>query len=298
MTTFADLTNDVLLTLEGYGLNQGRAAFITTTGGITATDLSFTVDSTANLAEGVAEIEDELVYIQSVDETNNTITVSPDGRGYRGTVAAAHGVDTRVTMNPVLPRTLVKRKINETIVGVFPTLWGQATTEFPYSNVSVTYEMPTDTEDVLAVTYQAIGPSGAWPPVRRWSLDPNADSTVYPSGKVLNVWEDLAGVSTIRVWYTKQPTELAADTDDLTSTGLRASARAAIVAGASWRLVSFMDASRLRVNTVSMDQMDERNPIGSGTQVASYLRKQYERELQDEKQRQQLATPPVIYFTE
>lgn len=297
MPTFADLVDEVLLTMEGYGLEQGRAAFINTAGGITDTDLTFTVGSTDALTEGVAEIEDELVYIQSATDPS-TVTISPDGRGYRGTVAASHAANTRITMNPVLPRTLVKRKINETIIGTGPTLYGIGSQDLTYDPVTVAYELPSDVEDVLSVSYQTIGPTKAWMPVRRWSFDSHADTVAFPNGKVLNLFDGLLGVSTFRVVYRKAPSELLFDTDDLTDSGLNSTARSVVATGAAWRLVSFMDSSRLNVSSAVVDQLDERNPVGTATQVGSYLRKQYERELADEEQRQQLRTPPVMHFTD
>lgn len=297
MTTFSDLVNDVFMVMEGYGLDQDRAAFLASD--ITSGATSAQVNDASNLAAGLAEIQDELVYIQAVDYNTNTVTFSPDGRGYRGTTAASHTGTTRVTMTPVLPRTLVKRKINETIVGLYPTCWGQGSTGLVYDPVTIAYSLPAEVEEVVALTVEDPGPTKAWVPVRRWNLDSTADTTDFPTGKVLNIWENLLGATDVRVVYKKRPTELAADADDLTSvSGLNASARAVIVAGTVWRLASFMDVSRLKVNTAVVDQLDEKNPIGTGTQVSSYLRKQYERELADEQIRQQLDTPPIIFYQE
>ena len=297
MTTFADLVNDVLLLMQGYGLQEDGAAFLTGAG-VTASGLSFTVDDASNLGPGLAEIGDELVYIRSVAQATNTVTIAPDGRGYRGTLAVAHSADARVTMSPTLPRSLVKRKINETIVGVYPTVWGVGSTTLTYDPVVANYELPTDVEDILQVTYEEVGPDRSWPPVRRWKLDKHPDSTDYATGKSLYIWDALGGAQSIRVVYQKRPSELALDADDLTDTGLANTARAAVVAGAAWRLVSFMDASRLKVSAAEMDLLDDKNPIGTGTQVGSYLRRQYERELAEEAQRQQVATVPVIFFQE
>lgn len=297
MTLFSDLVNDVLLLMEGYGLDQGRAAFITGAP-LTATGLSFTVDDVSNIGPGLAELGDELIFVQSVDDGTKTVTVSPDGRGYRGTLAAAHPVGTRLTSNPVVPRSLVKRKINETITGLYPTLWGVGTAEVTFDPVVAGYAVPSDLEEVLQVTFQEIGPSQSWLPVRRWSVDHNPDPTTFLTGKVLNIYDSLYSSRPVRVVYQKVPSELEYDNDDLTDTGLRATARAAVVAGAMWRLASFIDVSRLQVNTADAAAMTQGNPIGTGTQVSSYLRKQYERELQDEQQRQQLATPPILHWME
>jgi len=297
VTTFGSLVDDVLLLMQGYGLNADGAAFLTGNG-VTDTGLSFTVDSTDNLGAGLAEIGDELVWIKSVDDATATVTVAPDGRGYRGTVAAAYGADTRITMNPLVPRSLVKRKINETIVGVYPTLWGTASTALTYDPVVMSYEVPADVEDILQVTYREIGPSEMWPPVRRWRLDKHPDTVEFATGKSLSLMDSLWGVTDIRVVYQKQPSELSADADLLTASGLAVSARSVITTGAAWRLVSFIDATRLRVHTAVSDYADQATPMGAGTQVASSLRRQYERELADEQQRQAVRTVPVIHYVD
>lgn len=296
MTTFADLVNDVMLTMEGYGLDQPRTAYLTGAG-VTASGLSFTVDSVANLSEGLAEIGDELVYIRSINDGTNTVTLAPDGRGFRGTTAVTHGVDSRITMNPVLPRGLVKRKINETIVGTWPVAWAEATTTVTYNSADVGYGLPADVEEVVSVDAEDPGPAKSWGPVRRWRLETAADTTDFATGKAIFIYSDIYASGVVRVRYRKQPTELVNDADLLTASGLRTTARSVIVAGAVWRLVSSMDISRLKVNTVAMDMIDERQPVGSATQLAGYLRRVYERELLDEQQRLQLATPPIIHFT-
>lgn len=297
MTTFGDLVDDVLLLMQGYGLNQDGAAFLTGAG-VTASGLTFTVDSTDNLGAGLAEIGDELVWIKSVDDATATVTVAPDGRGFRGTTAAAHAADARITMNPLVPRALVKRKINETIVGVYPTLWGVGSTTLTYDPVLMSYEVPADVEDILQVTYKEIGPSEAWPAVRRWRMDKHPDTVDFTTGKSLSLMDSLWGVTDIRVVYQKQPSELSADADLLTASGLAASARSVITTGAAWRLVSFVDATRLRVHTAVTDYADQATPMGAGTQVASSLRRQYERELADEQQRQAVRTVPVLHYTD
>ena len=295
MTTFANLVDDVLLLMQGYGLEGERAAFLTAAV-TTTTQTTFTVDSTADLGPGLAEIGTELVWIK--DATGNTVTIAPDGRGYRGTTAGTYAINQRITMNPVLPRALVKRKINESIVGTYPTLWGVGSTTLTYDPVVANYQVPADVEDILQVSFQAVGPDESWPPVRRWRLDRHPDTTEFTTGKSLYVWDGLDAGSALRVVYQKRPTELSADSDLLTASGLSVTARAAIVAGAAWRLVSYMDASRLKVSTVEVEMMTDRVPMGVGVQIASYLRSLYERELREEQQRQAVGTVPVLHWEE
>ena len=293
MTTFGDLINDVLLAIEGWGMNQGRADFINMGAGLTSGGLSITVDSGANLGAGVAEIEDELVYIQSVSGT--TVTVAPDGRGYRGTTAATHADNTRITMNPLVPRVAIKRALNDTIKGAYPKLRGKATDTFTYSGATVTYELPAECDDVLQVTYEATGPTGVWPRVYNYQVDKNANTSDYASGKTITLLGPEQG-RTVQVTYTKKPSALSASADLLTASGLEDTARACIVAGAVWRLTSYFTPALLRADSVSIDAMSSMENKLDPARVAAYLRAQYEVELAEEQQRQRFNQPPTMSF--
>lgn len=293
MTTFADLVNEVYLTLEGWGLNVGRAAFITGST-LTSGGLSFTVDSTASIGPGLIEIEDELLYVQSVDDSTKTVTISPDGRGYRGTTAASHAVGVRVTMNPVVPKFLVKRAINQTITGVYPTLFGKASVDIASSGAAQAYELPAAVESVIEANFQAPGPSGVWPKVDRFDVDLNADLTDFPSGKAIILIGAFEPGRTVKVTYRKVPTELSADADLLTASGLADTAHAVVVAGALWRLSSTVALARLRTDTTATDLVDQQNGIQQANQAAALLRAGYDQELREEARRQTEATPPSI----
>lgn len=297
MTTFADLVNEVFLTLEGWGLNNGRAAFITTST-LTSGGLSFTVDSSENIGAGVVEIEDELIYVQSVSGT--TVTIAPDGRGYRGTTAASHAVGKRVTMNPVIPRVKVKRAINETIAGVYPTLRATATTTLSPVGYKRAYELPAAFEQVLQVNYEASGPTGIWPQVTHYDVDLYADATDFPSGKSLTLIGPFEVGHTVKVTYLKRPTELVNDADVLaTVSGLNDSATSLIVAGALWRIAVSFPISILRNDSAVTDYVDgQQSKSRDAAQVAMLMRQRYEQELREEAARQHLNHSVPIYWTE
>ncbi len=298
MTTFADLVNEVFLTLEGWGLNNGRAAFIVTST-LTSGGLSFAVDSAENIGAGVIEIEDELIYVQSVSGT--TVTIAPDGRGYRGTTAASHAVGKRVTMNPTIPRTKVKRAINETLAGVYPTLRAVATTEVDPVGYQRAYELPAACEQLLQVNYQASGPTGIWPRVTHYDVDFHADTTDFPSGKSLVLIGPFEVGHTVRVTYLKRPTELVNDADVLaTVSGLSDSATACVVAGALWRLAVTFPLSIIRNDSAVTDYVDGQQQSRSrdAAQIAMLMRQRYEQELREEAARQHLSHSVPIYWTE
>ena len=89
MTTLSQMISEVRSNLAGYTLRQDRITNLANPGGITATDLSIQIGSAENLAKGVIEIGDELLWITSFDRTNLTLNAIPGfGRGYQGTTPA------------------------------------------------------------------------------------------------------------------------------------------------------------------------------------------------------------------
>ena len=81
MTTFNELTDDVLSMLRGYVRSQESVTAMA--GSLNATATSFNVDDGSRLGMGRAEIDDELVYIDAV--TTNAVALQPWGRAVDGT---------------------------------------------------------------------------------------------------------------------------------------------------------------------------------------------------------------------
>lgn len=291
MTTFDDLVNEVLLTLNGYGLAQPRAAFLDSA--ITETDLTIPVTSVANFSQGIAELGDELVFVETVDSAANTLTVSPDGRGYYGTAAAAHAAGTRVEASPTWPRLRIRLAINDVITGTYPTLFGVAATSFTFNPTQTTYSLPEDAERVLAVSADTIGPSREQQHVRRYSFNSVAPVGEFATTNSVTLQEAVAPGRDVTVTYMKQPSELVSG-DDFTDSGLRQSAKAAVIFGACSQLISYMDAARLPVDTAQADAYDERNSVGRATQIGTQLYQRYELELEKERKRLRATTPVAI----
>jgi hypothetical protein len=118
-TTLTDIIDEVQLNLSGYTFNQDRATHlrstVTTTVSSSASPTILQLGSTDNVGKGVIEIDEELMWIDSFDRISNTATVSPYGRGYLGTTAAEHALDSKVTISPTFPRYVIKKAINDTL---------------------------------------------------------------------------------------------------------------------------------------------------------------------------------------
>lgn len=286
MTTLSNLIDEVLLKLSGYTQRQDIATHLTED--LAADALVLHVQDGSVLSRGLVEIGDELIWIARFDRVNNQATIAPYGRGYMGTTAAAHSSGDRVTVTPAFPRHMVYEAVNDAVDALYPDLFAIGSTTFPFVAVRTTYAMPSDTVDAQQVTWQTIGPSLEWLPVRKYRVDTMADTATWATGKTISLYDSVVPGRAIRVTYTKPATRMTALTDEFaTVTGLSASAKEVVVLGAAYRMASFMDAGRLPAQTAEADAMNATNPIGTGGQVARLLFQMYSQRLQAEVRRQQ-----------
>jgi hypothetical protein len=249
MATLANLTDEVLLNLEGFGALQDTVAQVTvgsanvTTGYTDVTLTSPQITSGSGITPSVIEVQDELMYV-----ANATFTASPASltcqvlRGWRGTTQATPSTPDHARLNPRFPRAAVKRAINDTIAGLYPRLFVIKTTEINYQANRATYDLPADARNVIAVTVQHNPSSPDWSASRYWRMD-NQGGSGSATGKVISVRDGNPGRK-IRVTYTAEPATLPANSSDFAAiSGLPDWVREVVVYGACWRLVSFADAS-------------------------------------------------------
>jgi len=290
VTTFNELTDDVLSMLRGYVRSQESVTALASD--LTANAITLQVDNGARLGMGRAEIDDELVYIDAIN--NNDVLLQPWGRGVDGSAATAHGENARVTFNPLFPRHFVKRAINDTIQSMGVELKAQDVTTFTFIASKNTYSLPATVKSVFQVTWQTIGPSGRWEIARRWQADTSAAATQYATGKTITVWDPIVPGRTVQVRFLKEPTNLSVGSDTLeTTTGFPASCRDVVALGAAARLVSSVDVALLDPSSVQAGFFDERRQIGSGSNVARTLYALYQQRLGEEvaRFRDNLNTP-------
>ena len=290
MTTFNELTDDVLSMLRGYVRSQESVTALN--GSLDASATSFNVDNGSRLGMGRAEIDDELVYIDAI--TTNAVALQPWGRGVDGTTAATHADNARVTFNPLFPRFYVKRAINDTIQSMGVELKAKGVDTFTFIASKNTYELPADLKAVNQVTWKTVGPSGRWETARRWQVDLQADTTQYATGKTITVWDSIVPGRTVQVRYLKHPSNLSAGADTLeTTAGFPASCRDVVALGTAARLVSSIDVALLDPSSVQAGFFDERRQIGSASNVARTLYALYQQRLAEEvaRFRDSLNTP-------
>jgi len=299
MATLKDMVDEVRSNLAGYTMRQDRITYLANPTGISTTDKSIVIGSSSNLAKGIIEIDDELIWVDSFDKTSNTLTAIPGfGRGYANTSPAPHSRYAQIILAPTFPRVNIKQAINDTINAVFPKLWTVQSTTFTFNPAVTTYALPDDARDVLSVTWQVVGPSKEWLPVTSWRSDRMANAAAFNSNKTITIHDAITAGRTVQVWYTAQPNTLDANTDEFGDvTGLPDTARDVITLGASARLLSYVDAGRLNLTSAESDIADGKLPSNAGSSASKYIYALYQQRLNEESIRQQGQYPVRIHYS-
>jgi hypothetical protein len=299
MPTLEQLIDEVKSNLIGYTLRQDRITYLTNSGGVTTTSTQFNVGSSDNLAKGIIEVDDELIWIDNFNKTSSSMNAAPGfGRGYMGTTASPHAENAQVTLAPTFPRVTIKKAINDTIRSLYPKLFAVGSTTFTFNAAQVTYPLPDDCREVLYMSWQTTGSSKEWLPIRKWRFDPLANTPTFNTQKTINLYENIQPGRTVKVWYTMVPDTLDANTDDFVDvSGLPESSQDVIVYGACYRLLSFLDAGRINLSSAEADLNDTKNPFNSGSSVSKYIFALFQQRLQEEALKLSDQFPIRIHLT-
>ena len=297
MPTLNEMVDEVRSSLAGYTLRQDRISYLTAA--INTTDLAMTIGSSANLAKGVIEVDDELIWIDNFNQTSNILNAAPGfGRGYQGTSPAPHSQYAQVTLAPTFPRLMIKKAINDVINSLYPKLWAVASTTFTFNASQTTYPLPDDAESILYMSWQTTGSSLEWLPINRWRADPMANVAAFNTQNTVNIYENIQPGRTVQVWYTTEPTTLDSNTDDYADvTGLPGSSAEVVILGASYKLLSYLDAGRINLSSAEADLNDTKIPSTAGVASSRYIYALYNQRLNEEALKLQDKYPIRIHYT-
>lgn len=307
MTTLSQMIDEVSMNLSGYTLVQDRATHLTaaTTATLStiASPIILSVAATDNVGKGVMEIEEELIWVDTYDRLNNTATVPPYGRAYLGTTLAAHAAGTKVTFSPTFPRFAIKRAINDTISAIGASIFAGLSTTLTSNGATTAYRLPAtgttlNARSILSLSYQAVGGTGEWVPIRKYRLDQNANSTTFTSGQTLSIYEYIPSGRTIQVIYSTDPVPFTADTETFTTqTGLPESCKDLVVLGATYRLLANLDPARASMVSPQADEIDSKRPYGSSNSATKQVYALFNQRLNEEVKSQQAKYPIRINYT-
>jgi hypothetical protein len=257
------------------------------------------------VGKGVIEIDEELLWVDSYDRVSNTATIAPYGRGYLGTTAATHSADVKVSISPTFPRFSVKRAINDTIRSLGANIFAVKSTSFTFNAAVSTYAFANlNIKNILTVSWQSIGPSKEWIPLRKWDFDsianPEAFGYVTGTDTVQTITLGQAPISgrTVKVTYATDPEAFTTNAQDYsTQTGLPESTRDVTILGTAYRLLSFLDPARAAQVSPQADETDSKRPYGASQSATKQLYALYTQRLNEETKAQQQNYPPRVHFS-
>jgi hypothetical protein len=309
MATLTNMIDETLINLAGYTFQQDRSTYlataISTTTSSSASPLIMSLGSTDSVGKGIVEIEEELLWVDNYDRIANTATVAPYGRGYLGTTAATHAADTKVTISPTFPRHSIKRAINDTIRSLGANIFAVKTTTFTFNSAVSTYAFANmNIKNIITISWQEIGPSKEWRPIRRWDWDPTANPEAfgYTTGtdivQTVTLGEAPISGRTVKVTYATDPEAFTTNAQDYaTQTGLPESTRDVVILGAAYRLLSFLDPARAAQVSPQADETDSKRPYGASQSATKQLYALYSQRLNEETKAQQQNYPPKVHYS-
>jgi hypothetical protein len=125
-----------------------------------------------------------------------------------------------------------------------------------------------------------------------------ANPGAFTSGNTISIYSGVDPGRTVQVTYSKEATAMVNNSDDFVGvTGLPLSTKDVIIYGAAYRLISFVDPSRLTFTSAEADEADRTKPIGSGSNAARFIFSLYQQRLQEEAGRLKGKFPVRIHYT-
>ena len=283
--------------LQSFSLDESQST--TLAADITPGAVTLTVTQTRGIATGfspgVVEIDQELMYCDSVDGSG-VATVPPWGRGYLGTTAAAHTAGSRVISQPVFPRAWTLQAINETIDRVFPEIFIAKSTELTTTEPVMTYALPADAQWVLKAAWQEPGPAQYWRTVKRLRMSPGLGTKFGDSGRTVDVGDRVWPGRPIQFIYAAQPLHLTNETDDFeTVTGLGLSLVDVITLGAACGLPTIsQELSRLQMSSVEQQNRSQLVAPSAALTSSRLLDQKFAQRLTEERVSLRRLYPPRV----
>lgn len=298
MATLKSIIDETLGMVRSYTRNTEQTTHISSESGLSASATTMYVGDASRLSRGVCEIDNEMIWIDSVNTTNNTVTIAPYGRGFNGTTAAAHTKNTRVVFNPIFSRKQVTDAINNTLLSLRGYLYGTDTTNFTFNAAVEAYALPSTTNTVNRVEWRSVGPTKSYIRARSWRFNPNADTDLFPTGKCIEIYDGITPGQNVQVWLTTDIQTMTNNSDDFVYvTSLPESCKDLVILGAASRLMSMVDAYSLDTFNAEASIIADKVPQGSGSNISKYLYSLFVQRRNDEVALQNINTPITTHWS-
>ena len=154
-------------------------------------EVTFTGPQTLALVPGaILAIDLELMLVLSSNASTHTAVLK---RGYMGSRAVTHFDKSIVYINPSLSKYDVGVAINDDINALSAMgLVRINTAILTYNPVFMGYDLgdiPTNFIEILEIRYKIPFPDRRYPPITRWKVSRYQDTSVFPSGNSLTLYE-------------------------------------------------------------------------------------------------------------
>lgn len=280
MTTTDDLVSSIASSLHSYtGVQESYTWLLT---GATDTDLTLNVADASAIFRGIAEIDDEMIFVHSGDA--QSLTLAPFGRGYRGSSPASHAANTQVTFDPAFPRSEVKKRITKAVKDLFPTLYQIGSVSYAHDGIAVNYAVPG--KPVL-ITFTIPGDPAQVPyHYYDWRWD---------GGTTVVLCEPIPTGAQIKITCQQEFGDLVA-LGDFTAAGIPESCADLIEYAVTAHMIRYLDPGRLILSSVENVSRAQVIQVGDAAKIANQLYTMYQQRLQEERRKLLLLNPPTINF--
>ena len=238
------------------------------------------------VSRGRIQIDDELIWIDKVERSSNSLLVPPYGRGMDGTTPADHEVGKRVIVAPLYPRKFLKDTLNQTIRQIGAQLYGVEQLTLPTNIRDFKYELPGYVRDVLTVMVSNGQRYDEPVYLRDWTFDKSAPLNLSQTGKALYLYDDWWDVNqTLTITVSRDPLTLTWDFQPFSDTFLPKSAEDIPILGAAARLLATADSADIQTRAVEANTLDSKVSASAAQQQSKYLQALFMQRLDEERLR-------------
>lgn len=212
---------------------------------------------------GVIQLDSELMYVWEISSGSKSIVVE---RGWNGTTAASHAINSIVTVDPKFPRAQILEAINaelDDLSSPMNGLFQVKSLELNYNGTWTMVNLPTTDKiiDLVSVSLRYIATD--YPKIRRCRLIRDLPNDDFSAGYALRFDEQVRAGRMVVVY--KAPfTNLTAESQNLQNmAGFPSSCEDILMMGAQIRLVSPREVKRNFTESQGDTRRAEEVPPGS-----------------------------------
>ena len=286
MTTVAKLIDDTLHLYLHVGQGAVRNKLLSA---VDVDDETFSFSRPLGILRQGSRISVGLedIHVWSSDDSGRTAEVD---RAEFGSVAAAHAAGETVFVNPDYTPNMTLGALNASVAmlaseGIYQT----TTINIAIEGHVLGYDLAGSAGYLNVVDAWFSAPrfsSKEWERFEHFTVQTNADTTVFPSGTAIQLHHIPPAPTTMRVLYRHDLTgDLAALDDEVEAvTGLESPAMGLLALGAAIHLSAGREAQRNELNS-GVNRRPDDVPAGAWSQANSGLRRLYDEALKAERDR-------------